>query len=364
MSQTKKEVDAWSSAWLGKKLEEATPGDLRAVRAAGLLPAEVSRVLATIENDYDPDFGETIQGYDADSAPTRAEYTDKYQEIVFKYTSEVLSKAVHNGYDRVINRFVEIVEQDADISHLHPVTRFTRWLTREAAVNYIFAAPGNGKTDLGVLICEHFWKEFDAGGKEAHIATNIKSTAEAHDQVTYIDNYPDLVEWLKETDGFKHFLFDEASHHAHAFGGNNAKVVNRLGSMIKLIRKFNGGITIIGHTGKDLALDIRSLADAVKKEDKKTAVIYENVKDREGVGKKDRFENIPQTNWHYDTNENSDWSWGEKEEDEDDIDAFIAKTYHMVKESSLDSQKDVAEVFEVSQSKVSSAYRDYDPEAA
>lgn len=364
MSKNKKQVDAWATAWLGQKLHEATPGDLRAVRNAGLLPPKVSKRLAQVENDYDPEYGKRVDGYDHTQDPSRAEYHPKYQKEVFKHLSAVLSKAVHNGKDHPINEFIQIVEEDADISDLHPVSRFNRWVTREAAVNYIFAAPGNGKTDMGVLICERFHKEYRAGGKKTAIATNIKSTADAHDEVEYIDNYPDLVEWLESTEGFKHFLFDEASHHAHAFGGNNAKVVNRLGSMIKLIRKFNGSITIIGHTGKDLALDIRSLAAAVKKEDKKTAVIYEDVKDREGVNEQDRFEAIPQTKWHYDTNESSNWSWGEDQEDGEDLDTFIARTYHMVRNSSLDSQQDVAEIFDVSQTKVSNAYRNFDAEEA
>ncbi|MFB6144325.1 MAG: hypothetical protein ABEJ98_03365, partial [Candidatus Nanohaloarchaea archaeon] len=64
MSSTQSEMEAWSSAQLNAKVEEASPDDLRTIREAGLLPEKVAGRLAQVENDYDPEFG------DQDDDPT------------------------------------------------------------------------------------------------------------------------------------------------------------------------------------------------------------------------------------------------------------------------------------------------------
>lgn len=358
MTSNKAQVEAMGAAHAGEKLDNANPSDLRAIEAAGLVPPDVAEWLSIVEDVYDPDWGENIDDYDASDDPHYVQHTDWYQRVVKRHASRTLADALKNGKDRIISRFNGIIQKDNSVEGLHPVSRFLRWVTRSTPVEYVFAPMGFGKTDLSVLILEHYWKEMEAGDQEVHLATNLKSLAEKFpdEKVRYIDNFPDLKEWMNNTPGYKRFLFDEASHHAHAFGGNNNKVVAKLGTLIKFIRKNNGGMTIVGHTGKDVAPEIRELCEIIGKEDQKTAVIYEDVENREGKNEQQRFEQLPQTEWPYDTNEQSSWSWGEDEEEAENKELWMARAYAWSQDNDIQTQKDVARLFDTSQSKVSTAY--------
>lgn len=349
MSSSQNEVEAWSSAQLGQKLEESNPEDLQSIRQAGILPEKISGILSIVETDYDPDF----RGRDHQD-PRRAEHTQKYQEVVKYWTSKVLSKAVHNGHDRLINRFIRVVEQETSIDKIDSLLRFSRWVTREAGITYLVGHMGAGKTDLGLLIVEVFWKELsEASEREVHVATNIQSTAEEHDFVDYIGSQPDLMEWLEKS-GYKIFLFDEASSHASGYSGDASKVTRQMRSMVRLIRKYDGSMVIIGHDGKDLHPTVRELADYVNKTDKKEATVFKSVEDREGADKKFDMTQIPQTSLWYDTKEASSWEWA-SEEDSTDLELIIGEIY----EKTSKTQTEIAEIFDVSQSEVSDYARKY-----
>lgn len=354
---SKTKVDAWSSAQLGQKLKEATPDDLQSIRQAGVLPERVSRVLAQIENDYDPNFGENIEGIDPNEYPSRAEYTEKYQKIITKWTSRVLSKAVHQGNDRLINRFIGVVESETSIDGIQVMIRFIRWVSREAGVTYLAGHMGTGKTDFGLLMLEIFHKNLSDSKRGVKVATNIKSVSENHDFVEFIDNQPDLIQWLENETGYKLFLFDEASSHASGYSGDAKNVTSQFRSMIRLIRKNDGSMTIIGHDGKDLHPTIRELADYVEKQGKKESAVFESVSDREGESKKFDITQIPQTNLYYDTKEASTWNWATDSESEKKGSEIIMGEIY-VNEDNM-TQKDVAEYFDVSQSKVSESARKY-----
>lgn len=357
-NSSKAQVESMNSAHAGEKLDSANPSDLRAIAETGLVRPDVAKWLAIVHDEYDPEWGEQIDGYDSENDPYYVHRTEWYQRVVRRHATPYLSKAIENGKDRITSRFNGIIHKDNSVEGLHPVSRFLRWVTRSTPVEYVFAPMGFGKTDLATLILEHYWKEMKAGDQEVHLATNLKSLAEEFpdDQIKYINSFPDLKEWLETTPGYKRFLGDEMSHHAHAFGGNNSKVVAKLGTMIKFIRKENGGITLIGHTGKDVAPEIRELCEIIGKEDQKTAVVYEDVKDREGRNEKQRFTELPETNWPYDTDERSSWSWGEDQEEAENKELWMARAYHYSKDKGDATQQQIADWFDTSQSKVSSAY--------
>jgi len=361
---SKAQVEAMSAAHAGEKLDKANPSDLRAIAETGLVPAEVAKWLAIVHDEYDPEWGEKIEDYNADEDPYYVQHTEWYQKVVRRHATPYITKAIQNGKDRITNRFNGIIQKDNNVEGLHPVSRFLRWTTRSTPVEYVFAPMGFGKTDLSVLILEHYWKEMTAGHQEVHLATNLKSLAEEFpdDQIKYINSFPELEKWFKETDGYKRFLGDEMSHHAHAFGGNNAEVVAKLGTMIKFIRKENGGMTLIGHTGKDVAPEVRELCEIIGKEDQKTAVVYEDVENRQGVNEKQRFAKLPETKWPYDTDERSKWSWGEDEDEAKNKELWMARAYHWSKEKNAATQKEIADWFDSSQSKVSSAYNEHKDE--
>lgn len=342
------EQAAWSSAQLGQMLDDANPEDLKSIRQSGILPEKVAGILAQIENDYDP----SLHG---ENVPTRAEYTEKYQKVVSYWASRVLSKAVHNGHDRVINRFIGVVEGETSINGVQAMVRFLRWVTREAGVTYLTGHMGTGKTDFALLMAQVFYEQLKESDRDVHIATNIKSCAENHEQVEFIDSQPELKEWLEEKDGYKFFVFDESSSHASGYAGDSAKVTKQFRSMIRLIRKHDGNIVCIGHDGKDLHPTIRELADYVEKDGKKDAAVFEGVEDRQGEDRKFDISEIPKTNWYYDTKEASSWSWATESAEGKSREYIMGEIY--VNENM--TQATVAEYFEVSQSKVSKAKKVY-----
>jgi hypothetical protein len=350
MGTSQSEVDAWSAAQLGEKLDQASPDDLKAIRQAGILPPEVSEILATVENHYDPQFMENPEEW-----PSRAENTEKYERILRRWTSKILSKAVHNGHDRVINRFLGIVEEETSIDGVQVMLRFIKWVSSEAGVFYLAGHMGTGKTDFGLLMLEVFHRNLEDSERGVKIATNIKSTAEHHDHVEFIDNQPGLQGWLEDGGEYKMFLFDEASSHASGYSGDASKVTRQFRSMIRLIRKNNGSMVIVGHDGKDLHPTVRELADYVEKQDKKDAAAFESVNDREGEDKKFDLSEIPETNLWYNTKEASTWEWASDGEDGKTLEIIMGETYV---ETEL-NQDDVAEIFDVSQSKVSDAKTSY-----
>lgn len=352
MSSKQGEVEAWSSAQMRQKLEEASPDDLRAIRESGLLPEKIAGILSRVENHYDPNFR------DASDDPSRAEHTEKYQKIVRIWTSKVLSKAVHHGHDRIINNFIGVVEKETSISEVDAYLRFMNWVAREAGVTYLAGHMGKGKTDFGLLMIETFHKLFKDDDREVHIATNVRSTAEEHDHIDFVDNQPDLMEWLQENDGRKIFLFDEASSHATGYSGDASKVTKQFRSMIRLIRKHSGSMVIVGHDGKDLHPTVRELADYVEKQAKKDAAVFEAVQDREGEDLKFKITEIPQTSLYYDTKEASTWEWASEAEEGEGKSREIIMGELYVEEDDM-TQDDVASYFEVSQSKVSEAAKTY-----
>jgi len=343
---TEAEQQAWSSAQLGEMLDSASPDDLIAIRRAGILPEEISGTLAQIESDYNPD----IQ---PDHMPQRAENTEKYQEIVRYWSSRVISKAIHNGHDRLINRIIGVVEQETSIDGIDVYVRFSRWVVREAGITYLTGHMGSGKTDFALLMAEVFWKELK-DDREVRIASNIKSAAEDNDMIEFIDSQPELKRWLEKS-GIKFFIFDEASSHATGYSGDSQSVTEQMRSTIRLIRKKGGSMALIGHDGKDLHPTIRELADFVEKQGKKDAGVFEGVSDREGENRKFDISQIPETSLSYDTKEASSWKWASEAEKGHDRNMIIGEIYE---ESDL-TQQEIADIFGVSRSQVSEYAQSY-----
>lgn len=346
------ETEAWAAAQLGQKLENSNPEDLKAIREAGILPEDVAEILAVVENKYNPGFGKNIDGVDPSEYPSLAHNCEKYRQIITRWTSKILSKAVHNGHDRIINRFLTVVEQDTDISGIQVMIRFTNWVCREAGITYLAGHMGSGKTDFALLMAEVFYEQMHDTERGANVACNIESAGANNEYIEFIDNQPDLEKWLEQP-GYSFFVFDEASSHASGYSGDAAQVTKQFRSMVRLIRKSDGSMVIIGHDGKDLHPTIRELADYVSKESKKQAAVFQSVQDREGEDLKFNISDIPATTLFYDTKEASMWNWAE--ENGTDLEEIMARTYT---KTNL-TQKETSEIFEVSQSKVSEAASKY-----
>lgn len=365
---SKKDIPVWAAAQTKEKLDNMDPDELGyLLRESTLVPDQVVETLTILKREYDPDWSEKQEDgafeetdYTPGDDPRTVEGTERWQEITARWINKSLSTAIRNGRDRMVNSFLGVVEQETSIGEIQSCVRFENWVAREAGITYLAGHMGTGKTDFGLLMGEVFYESYNMSDKEVHIATNIQSAAERRSHIKYIDNQPELQEWLDDEDGYKLFIFDEASSHATGYTGDASKVTQQFRSMIRLIRKSNGNMVIIGHDGKDLHPTVRELADYVEKEDKKEAAVFEAVEDREGKDKMFDVDKIPQTSYWYDTKEASKWEWAtDNGEEGKNLDVIIGETYEETKLN----QKDVAEIFEVSQSKVSEckkAYHEYE----
>ncbi|WP_414836639.1 hypothetical protein [Candidatus Nanohalococcus occultus] len=360
MSGTKNEVEAWSSGWLGQELKETSDKKLgNVVRSAPYVPDMVVEVLFSWRKHYDPDFDGTPEDYDKED-PRHVENNERFRDVRERWISKTLSEAIRQGHDRIVNSYLGIIEQETGIGPIQAMLRFANWVEREAGVTYLAGHMGSGKTDFGLLMLEVFYERYKDSDKGVNVATNIKSAANnpRNPDIKFIDNQPELQRWLEGEDGYKMFLFDEASSHASGYSGDASKVTKQMRSMVRLIRKSNGSMTIIGHDGKDLHPTVRELADYVSKEAKKEAVVFEGVENREGTDKKFEVDDIPQTKWNYDTTEATDWEWAKTGENADGkpLDVIIGETYVT---TGL-TQEETGEIFEVKQSKVSKCKRKYE----
>jgi len=85
--------------------------------------------------------------------------------------------------------------------------------------------------------------------------------------------------------------------------------------MLKLARKANANMVLIGQDGKDVGPSLRALCTAfIHKESQKKATFYRDVKDRQGIGEMMSLSGIPPTNY----DDYSTWDEGEFVFDADD----------------------------------------------
>jgi flagellar motor protein MotB len=352
------DTQAWSAAKLNEKLENSSAKDLKTLKESGMLPSDVVRYLSVIERHYDPDYGDNDDPY-------YAWETETYQDIVKLHASQRLSTAIQNGNKSIINHFLGVVDTNTSLAHIQVYERFRRWVTREASVTYLAANMGYGKTDFALLMAEIWESSLEGSTKNGNpvrleVASNVKSCTQAKT----ITSQPDLAEWMQDggdddEEVYKLFIFDEASSHASGYSKDASKVQQQLSSMIKLMRKNGGNIIIIGHTGKDVHPDVRRLSDFVQKESKKEAVIFEDVREGKGSDKKFELSEIPPTSWKFDTNEESTWEWASGAAGGKDMTQIACEVYLALKDGKRKTQKEVAEMFDISQSKISQNYKEY-----
>ena len=158
---------------------------------------------------------------------------------------------------------------------------------------------GVGKTDFAYLMTEIAKRAYPG----ISVATNVGS-----DEFTTIKKWSETEEWLRNEDGKKLFILDEAAQVLQFNDMNEGKVLSKL---LKLIRKYQGNIILIGHTGRDVPRDVRRQLLVCRKKSKTEAEI--------GVGLDEQNEeirvgstrieitDIPPTNVTYDTYDEADF---------------------------------------------------------
>jgi hypothetical protein len=258
--------------------------------------------------------------------PTNFQGTKAAQAITKSEGTKVATQAVRDGNVSQMKFFTGKQDYSNSANSIHTLISLRQKLAKEAYIGYLFGHMGNGKTDFANLLGELAKKELNS-----KIVTNQKKLVENGHADKYVWTYGGLLQVLTEhieTDKEIHslqdlamvedeieqanilFIFDEASQEASGYSSDAHDTQEKLGKLLKLIRKVGGMMIIIGHTGKDVHPDIRRLAnDCIHKVSKKTAEFYESVNEAEGVDLKETISGIPETNWSYNTTEVCIWSW-------------------------------------------------------
>lgn len=322
---------AYAARELRAFLEDETPRENEvAYRHAGLVEDEdIQALLSFLESEWDAEDSEELPYYARDSK--------LYQQLLRSAGTRRLTRAVSKGNIGPMKNAVGQFTDGSDMSGVEALSWLSKKLQEAALVWYLFGHMGNGKTDFAALLAQLFHRF----NPEASIGTNVESLREKD---VFIPSFPKLEKWLQETEGRKLMIFDEASSHASGYSDNAAQARQNLGVMVKLIRKYDGNLLIIGHTGKDLHPDVKRLATCIHKEDLKKATVYRSVDGQgEGQGQIKKLHSIPPTSWTYDTKEDSDWSWGK---DSKYLRIWKLNNVHGI------SQKDLASLYDTSRSTI------------
>ena len=266
-------------------------------RHAGIVrDEEVEMVLNVCDEAYEPL---------TDDMPTSFWKTDFAQNILKNHGTKTARKALETGNFAILDYLTGMTNYDPDISGIQTLMWLQNWISRTASMNILSGHMGTGKTDMALLLAQvwvHYWtvvKDYDED--EIEVLSNISSCPQA---VT-VTSQKDLVERLKK-DKKQFVAIDEASSNFSA-GTNQQDVEEQFKRTTRMIRKNDGYLLLISHRedAKDVHKDVRVLSDLVYKESEKTAKIYESLDEEP----KQKLTGIPQTDWDYNTLEESDWKW-------------------------------------------------------
>lgn len=258
--------------------------------------------------------------------PTEFSKTDIGKMVRKREGTRLATKAVNEGNISQLKYFTGKEDYSSKANSLHTLINLREKIGNDAYVAYLFGHMGNGKTDFANLLGEIAKREMDH-----RVISNQKSLFENEHTDAYIRTFGDLIhELTKHIDSDIDItsmddlakidseipqadvlvIFDEASQKATGYANDAYDASEKLGKLVKLIRKVGGKLIVIGHTGKDVHPDLRRLSnDCIHKVSKKTAEFYESVSEAEGVDLKDTISGIPETNWTFKTTEVCIFEW-------------------------------------------------------
>lgn len=246
-----------------------------------------------------------------------------YNSIVKYNKTKSIQKRVRNGNMAEIN-FLSGLEQ-VDNLESTGLEELKKHIIQPAQVLFIHGFMGDGKSFFSEVCAEIFMEHFTQYDENGDILSKPKlaSNLTTINKADSITTYPDLKDWLNSESNAsssreKLFIFDEASSHATSLTGKQqAQTYNMLLPVIKQIRKAKGRIILIGHSGVDIAKDIRRLAMRIEKTGKKKAEVYDRGEDGSRLFS---LYNIPVPSDEYkhddEREEFAEWDWGDEDDGE------------------------------------------------
>lgn len=314
MSETTESEDRYPASMLREYATDDLDADHSDVyRHAGLIQDDEMRAVVTyLASIYDPNYHEEL--------PATFWETETARRIIRKFGTEQAQRAVESGHEDLLNYIVGLPQLETDLSGLHTLEWLRDWVTRVAAITIISGHMGAGKTDFALLLGEVWSHVMEEAGEKHSVFTNITTCEDADETVSRMSKLKELAE--RDDDESFLMIWDEASSHASGYAGDAQEVQDQLRRFTRMIRKNGGYLIIIGHAkgGADIHPDVRRLAQSVYKFSKKDAAIYYGIEDRGYTDKLNDIGGIPQTNWTYDTEEDSDWEWDLEDEEAEEYD--------------------------------------------
>jgi|GEM_PF-1149330 len=341
---------------------------------AGLVhDPELREVLAYCEEAYEP--------LTAD-APREFGGHRVMQELRKKHGTHSGTMALEAGNMSQLSYFSGLVGYKRDVSGMQALMQLQRLIEETPVfISYLYGVMGSGKTDFAMLLLEVFASVY--GRENVHMAANVRSD----DLDEHINHYSELVERLEdrrdriqdgeELDPFI-FVVDEAAQIFTGSGSDQHKA-KQLAKLLKLARKSNAHILLIGQDGKDIGPSLRALCTVFVqkvKHSEKTykANLYQDVKNREGQGEIMSLDNVPETNY----DDFSTWDEGDFVfDDEDDAEDEDLPSMDDIRELEEDHEREmmailsttsdltnaeVGEIYEVSERTVRRAKAEYEDE--
>lgn len=305
MSESTSSIDTEAKMFLASETREYAQGNLdhqldhKDIRrhAAIVQDPEVEKVLNVCEEAYKPL---------TDEMPVSFWETEFAKKILKNQGTKTARQALQTGNFAYLDYITGMTNYDPDVSGINTLMWMMKWISRTASMNIIGGHMGSGKTDMALLfgqIWVHHWTVVKGlSAEDIEVLTNITSCPQA----IPVESQSELVERLKN-DKKQLVLIDEASSNFSA-GTNQHDVEKQFKRTTRMIRKNDGYLLLISHRedAKDVHKDIRVLSDLVYKESQKTAKIYEGL---DNDDPKKTLSGIPQTDWDYDTLEESEWNW-------------------------------------------------------
>jgi hypothetical protein len=248
--------------------------------------------------------------------------TEYAREIIQRHATDIATNAIQNGDMDQMQFFSGLVGYQQDVSGMQALMDLQRLIEETPVfVSYIFGLMGSGKTDFAFLLLEVFASVY--GEDSVHMVANVSSN-DIDETVTHYSRVVDMLEARRERMQAGEdpdpivIIIDEA---AQIFSGSGADQhrAKQLAKLLKLARKSNANILMIGQDGKDIGPSLRSLCTVfVEKKNQKTAAFYYDVKNREGVGEIMTLSGVPATSYNsYSTYDEGDFVFDDEDGEED-----------------------------------------------
>ena len=246
----------------GKVADAIRSGDINALYDAFLTDdKDAGDLLLLLEQAYDP----------GPEDPQEVEDTPLWQMLSRQTTTDSLRDARQYGDLSTLSAATGITNERFEagaFALLDVIEELFKPEDRDHMLNLVMYAPpppvgptGVGKTDFAYTLIE--------GAERLHNGLSVASnnTSDPYDNT---QSWTQLEDWLEATSGTKVFLLDEASQ-VLMFSDMNAG--KALSNLIKLLRKHECHLILVGHTGKDIPKDIRRMVMFAQKESKKKVTI-------------------------------------------------------------------------------------------